>query len=181
MPKFSPEEVKALSTHALEKALDAARTKYFDMDDSDPTALKIAKDIFKMFDAEMFRRESLYIHENPADADPPPIDDDNEMAKIINSPEKVAPGKTTPLLDSMDRHSEKYPSFARIASSFFRTRPQPCSWHEEKVKILEWLFQIASSDIMYILPTITLLLIADNASSHAQTTSVGSFVTSGVP
>ena len=124
MPKFSPEEVKALSTHALEKALDAARTKYFDMDDSDPAALKIAKDIFKMFDAEMFRRESLYIHENPADADPPPIDDDNEMAKIINSPEKVAPGKTTPLLDSMDRHSEKYPSFARIASSFF---PDPSS------------------------------------------------------
>ena len=69
MPKFSPEEIKALPTHSLEKALDAARTKYFDMDDSDPTALKIAKDIFKMFDAEMSRRESFNIHENPADAE----------------------------------------------------------------------------------------------------------------
>ena len=176
MPKFSPEEIKALPTHSLEKALDAARTKYFDMDDSDPTALKIAKDIFKMFDAEMSRRESFNIHENPADADPLPIDDDYEpqtiihksdpalirtvdekvewlkaevnmdlshdnpqeleifanlaiehkaksqreyqfLAKIINSFEKVASGKTTPLSDSMDRHSEKYPSFARIASN----------------------------------------------------------------
>ena len=56
MVKFSTQEIKALSSHSLEKALDAARNKYFEMDDSDPTALKVAKDIFEMFDAEMNRR-----------------------------------------------------------------------------------------------------------------------------
>ena len=45
--------------------------------------------------------------------------EDQFLAKIINSLEKIAPGRTTPLLDSMDRHSDKYPSFARIASNLF--------------------------------------------------------------
>ena len=56
MPKFTAQEVKALSTFSLEKALDAARTKYFDMDNTDATAVKVAKEIFEMFDAEMNRR-----------------------------------------------------------------------------------------------------------------------------
>ena len=45
--------------------------------------------------------------------------EDQFLAKIINSLTKIAPGKTTCLLDSMDRHSEKYPSFAKIASKLF--------------------------------------------------------------
>ena len=166
MPKFSPEKVEAWSTHSLEKALDAARTKYFDIDDSDPTALKTTHDIIEMFDAKMYCRENFNIHENPIDTDLSPIDDDYEpqtiipksdlvllqtvdgkvewlktelnmnlwhdnpqeleifadlaiehkaesqredqfLAKTINFLEKVASGKTTLLLDSMDRHSGK--------------------------------------------------------------------------
>ena len=45
--------------------------------------------------------------------------DDLFLAKIINSLAKIAPGKTAPLLDSLDRNSEKYPAFAKIASNLF--------------------------------------------------------------
>ena len=56
--KFTEDELKALSIYTLEKALDAAREKFFNGDENKPTEYKVLKDIFLMFDAEMTRRQT---------------------------------------------------------------------------------------------------------------------------
>ena len=60
--KFSAEELKNLSAHSLEKALDASRDKYFAGNPDNATEYKVLKEIFEMFDKEMSRRQA----DNPA-------------------------------------------------------------------------------------------------------------------